>query len=126
MSCSIRKAIRKRNRFHYRAKHSNNPDHWKQYRRQRNEVIRLVRRAKSEYKEKLTSQLVDKTVPPVKWWRIARAVCKEAEELLFTHQTNEMHFIYILLAVLILRMSLTEPDIAVQIYLLHKKRLRIN
>jgi hypothetical protein len=45
MNSSIRKAIRKRNRIHYRAKSTNNPDHWSQYRHLRNDVIRLVREA---------------------------------------------------------------------------------
>ena len=60
----------------YKAKTTNTPDHWSQYRRLRNDVIKLVREAKAEYKEKLTSQLVDKNIPPGKWWRIAKSVCK--------------------------------------------------
>jgi hypothetical protein len=40
MNSSIRNAIRKRNRIHYRA-------HWSQYRHLRNDVIRLVREAKN-------------------------------------------------------------------------------
>jgi hypothetical protein len=67
MNSSIRKALRKRNRIHYRAKCTNNPDHWSQYRHLRNDVIRLVREAKTEYKNKLTSQLMDKSIPPDKW-----------------------------------------------------------
>jgi predicted RNA-binding protein with RPS1 domain len=67
MNNSIRKAIRKRNHIHYRAKSTNNPDHWSQYRHLRNDVIRLVREAKTEYKNKLTSQLMDKSIPPDKW-----------------------------------------------------------
>ena len=39
MNSSIRKAIRKRNRIHYRAKSTNNPDHWSQYRHLRNDVV---------------------------------------------------------------------------------------
>jgi hypothetical protein len=31
MNSLIRKAIRKRNHIHYRAKSTNNPDHWSQY-----------------------------------------------------------------------------------------------
>jgi hypothetical protein len=54
MNSSIRNAIRKRNRIHYRAKSTNNPDHWSQYRHLRNDVIRLVREAKTEYKNKIT------------------------------------------------------------------------
>jgi hypothetical protein len=39
-------------------------------------VIRLVREAKTEYKNKFTSQLMDKSITPDKWWRIAKSVCK--------------------------------------------------
>jgi hypothetical protein len=38
----------------------------------------LVRLAKEEYKKKLTSQLTDNTIPPGKWWRIAKSVCKQS------------------------------------------------
>ena len=53
MNSSIRKAIRRRNRIHYRAKSTNNPYHWSQYIHLRKDVIRLVREAKTEYKNKL-------------------------------------------------------------------------
>ena len=76
MNSSIGKAIRKRNHIHYRTKSTNNPDHLSQYRHLRNDVIRLVREAKTEYRNKLTSQLMDKSIPPDRWWRIAKSVCK--------------------------------------------------
>jgi hypothetical protein len=38
--------------------------------------IFVVREAKTECKNKLTSQLIDKSIPPDKWWRIAKSVCK--------------------------------------------------
>ena len=76
LNSSIRKAIRKRDRIHYKAKSTNRPEHWLRYRQTRNDVISLVRLAKDEYKKKLTSQLTDKTIPPGKWWRIAISVCK--------------------------------------------------
>jgi hypothetical protein len=46
-------------------------DHWTKFREIRNEVIDLVRKAKDEYKNKLTSDLSNKDIPPGKWWRIA-------------------------------------------------------
>jgi hypothetical protein len=67
MNNSIRKAIRKKNHIHYRAKSTNNPDHWSQYKHLRNDVLRLVREAKTEYRNKLTSQLMNKSIPPDKW-----------------------------------------------------------
>jgi hypothetical protein len=65
MNSSIRKAIRKRDSIHYKAKSTNRPEHWLRYRQTRNDVISLVRLAKDEYKKKLTSQLTDKTIPPL-------------------------------------------------------------
>ncbi|CAG2246333.1 DNA2 [Mytilus edulis] len=72
MNNLIRNKIRHRNRIHHKAKTSNNPDHWKKFREIRNEIISLVRKAKEDYKCKLTSQLIDKNIPPGKWWRIAK------------------------------------------------------
>ncbi|CAG2220486.1 unnamed protein product [Mytilus edulis] len=74
MNNLIRNKIRHRNRIHHKAKTSNNPDHWKKFREIRNEIISLVRKAKEDYKCKLTSQLIDKNIPPGKWWRIAKSV----------------------------------------------------
>ncbi|CAG2189611.1 unnamed protein product [Mytilus edulis] len=64
MNNLIRNKIRHRNRIHHKAKTSNNPDHWKKFREIRNEIISLVRKAKDDYKCKLTSQLIDKNIPP--------------------------------------------------------------
>ncbi|CAG2208763.1 unnamed protein product [Mytilus edulis] len=64
MNNLIRNKIRHRNRIHHKAKTSNNPDHWKKFREIRNEIISLVRKAKEDYKCKLTSQLIDKNIPP--------------------------------------------------------------
>jgi hypothetical protein len=74
MNNTIRNKIRQRNRIHYKAKTTNNPDHWKKFREIRNEVIDLVRKAKDEYKYKLTSELLNKDIPPGKWWRIAKCI----------------------------------------------------
>jgi hypothetical protein len=38
----IRNKIRQRNIIHYKAKTTNNPDHWKKFREIRNEAIALV------------------------------------------------------------------------------------
>ncbi|CAG2207864.1 unnamed protein product [Mytilus edulis] len=71
MNNLIRNKIRHRNRIHHKA---NNPDHWKKFREIRNEIISLVRKAKDDYKCKLTSQLIDKNIPPGKRWRIASLI----------------------------------------------------
>jgi hypothetical protein len=74
MNNKIRNKIRQRNIIHYKAKTTNNPDHWKTFREIRNEVIDLVRKAKDEYKNKLTSELLNKDISPGKWWRIAKSI----------------------------------------------------
>ena len=54
----------------------NTPDYWIKYRDIRNEVISLVREVKNEYLSKLQNTLVDKTIPPGKWWRVAKSICQ--------------------------------------------------
>lgn len=50
--------------------------HWQKFRQLRNKVINLVRKSRREYKAKLVSQLVDKSIPPGKWWRIAKSMSR--------------------------------------------------
>ena len=74
MNNKVRNKIRQRNRIHYKFKTTNNPDHWKNISEIRNEVIDLVRKAKDQYKNKLTSELLNMDIPPGKWWRIAKSI----------------------------------------------------
>ena len=76
MNNTIRRKIRQRNRIHYKAKNSNSAAHWQKFRELRNEVIDLVRKSKENYRQKLTSELTDKTIPPGKWWRIVKSISK--------------------------------------------------
>ncbi|XP_071176621.1 uncharacterized protein [Mytilus edulis] len=64
MNNLIRNKIRHRNRIHHKAKTSNNPYLWKKFREIRNEITSLERKAKDDYKCKLTSQLIDKDISP--------------------------------------------------------------
>lgn len=68
--------MRKRNRIHKKAKNRNLDADWSKFREIRNKVIVLIREAKKSYIIKLQNSLVDKTIPPGKWWRIAKTVCK--------------------------------------------------
>lgn len=36
----------------------------------------MVRKSKQKYKEKITLQILDKTIPPGKWWRIVKSITK--------------------------------------------------
>ncbi|KAK6171783.1 hypothetical protein SNE40_018213 [Patella caerulea] len=74
MNNAIRIKIRNRNRAHKRAKKTNSPNHWLLFRKVRNEVITLIREAKSNFKDKLEQQINIKNLPPNKWWKIAKTI----------------------------------------------------
>ena len=42
----------------------------------KNEVISLVREDKNEYISKFLNTLVDNTIPPGKWWGVAKSICQ--------------------------------------------------
>ncbi|XP_062581833.1 uncharacterized protein LOC134243596, partial [Saccostrea cucullata] len=76
ITTEIRRKMRQRKRIHKKAMHTKNPLHWQKFRQVRNEVIDLVRKSRKEYKIKLVSQLIDKSIPPGKWWRIAKSIAR--------------------------------------------------
>ena len=78
MNNSIRKLMQKRNRAHYKAKHTDNPLHWQSYRKFRNTVIDEIRKSREKYNQKM-SLMIDKTIPPGKWWRIVQSISLQNE-----------------------------------------------
>ena len=66
MSNAIKNQMRKRDRLYHKAKSSKSPTHWQNYKNKRNEVVDLIRSAKSEYMKKLQSSLNDPKLPPKK------------------------------------------------------------
>ena len=63
MNNSIRKLMRKRNRAHYKVKHTDNPQHWQSNRKFRNTVIDEIRKSCENYK---MFSMIDKSIPPGK------------------------------------------------------------
>lgn len=59
MSNNLRKNMRQRNRLYQKAKISNSSLHWHKYKQKRNEVVELVRQAKSNYMQKLQNILAN-------------------------------------------------------------------
>jgi hypothetical protein len=55
----IRKLIRKKNRIHNKAKRLNKPADWNKFRKIRNDVTSLVRKARDVYQDKPVSRLSD-------------------------------------------------------------------
>ena len=77
MNNAIKRKMRQRNRVHYKAKVTQSNYQWSKYRTLRNEVIDMVRKAKNKYKQKITSQIHDKSIPPGKWWRIVLKISNQ-------------------------------------------------
>jgi hypothetical protein len=58
---------------HKNAKFRNLASDWENFRRIRNEIIDMIREAKKQYIIKLQNSLIDKSIPPGKWWPIAKS-----------------------------------------------------
>lgn len=67
----IKKKIRKRKRLRRKAKKSNTPEAWTNFRRARNECVNLIKNAKNNYREKQTA-ILNENVPVKNWWKTLR------------------------------------------------------
>ena len=85
MNNKVRNKIRQSNRIHYKVKTTNNPDHCKIFREITNEVIDLVIKAKDEYKNKLTSELLNRDIPPGKLLNPYKILLKQETHLHFSN-----------------------------------------
>lgn len=74
MNNTIRLKMRQRNRIHRKAKIINTPHYWERFRYLRNETLDLIRAAKKNYIKKLENCLNENSVPPDKWWKIAKSI----------------------------------------------------
>ena len=74
MNNSIHKSIRKRNRLHKKAKRSNYPEHWAEFRRARNKTINTIRSQKERYCNKLVDKLKSNSTNIREWWGIASKI----------------------------------------------------
>lgn len=74
MNNEIRRAIRKRDRFHKRAKKSDFPEHWSKFRKIRNRTVNLVRKQKQLYLDGLVDKLRSNTLDIRNWWMTASKV----------------------------------------------------
>ena len=77
MHNSLRRLIRKRRRAHSRAKKTNKPAHWQQYRSIRNLCVSETRNAKLIYYEKLTSKLANANITPNVWWKTLNSIIRD-------------------------------------------------
>ena len=70
----IRKLIRKKNRIYNKAKRLNKPADWNKFRKIRNDVTSLVRKARDAYQDKLVSRLSDDHPSTITWWKICNQI----------------------------------------------------
>ena len=68
----IRTAIRHRKRLHRKAKHTDSPNDWANYRTARNHVISLIRESKITHFKKLASSLQQGNLSPKQWWKVTK------------------------------------------------------
>ena len=73
LNSHVRRAIRKRKRAHKLAKRSNNEESWRKYRVLRNESIKLLRKAKHDFKSNLAGKLTTRNMSSKDWWKIFKA-----------------------------------------------------
>ena len=75
MTGEIRLAIRKRDC--YLRKYNNNKLSvaWERYRKQRNQIVSLIRCAKKAYFDKVNHDLSDPKISTKKWWSISKRLC---------------------------------------------------
>jgi hypothetical protein len=64
----IKSKIRKRKRLYRKAKLTDSDDHWKRFKQIRNEIVDLVKKAKTEHIEKLSSKLKSDLPSTKSWW----------------------------------------------------------
>ena len=70
MTSHIRRTIRKKKRFHKKAKKLNTPEAWQNFKQLRNESVNLVKKAKTEYFDKQASLLNSDDISIKNWWKI--------------------------------------------------------
>ena len=70
----IRKLIRKKNRIHNKAKRLNKPADWNKFRKIRNDVTSLVRKARDAYQDKLVSKLSGDHPSTRTWWKTCNQI----------------------------------------------------
>ena len=77
-NAELRKKRRKKNIAHRKAKKSNSPTDWEQFRKLRNEYNESIKAAKLKNEKDRASMLRDReTLSPKKWWRLAKSFLKK-------------------------------------------------
>ena len=76
MNSLIRRNIRKRDRFLKKFSSTKNSALWECYRRQRNFVVTIIKKAKKDYNDKINGLLANPSTSSKKWWNITKSIYK--------------------------------------------------
>lgn len=76
MTNEIRKCMRQRNRLYNKAKRTRQTSHWQKYKDKRNEIVDIIREAKSDYNKKLEEKIADPNLSPKDWYRLVNDITK--------------------------------------------------
>jgi hypothetical protein len=71
ITTSIKKFIRRKNRIHNKAKHTNSINHWEKYRITRNKCNNLIRMAKNDYFSTISEKIVESSGSK-NWWNLVK------------------------------------------------------
>ncbi|MEW8547700.1 MAG: reverse transcriptase domain-containing protein, partial [Candidatus Thiodiazotropha sp.] len=74
ITSNIKFFIRRRKRAYKKARHSNLPCHWHQFRQLRNKVTKLIRESKTTCKDKIVNKLKSDTLSSKDWWTTLKTV----------------------------------------------------
>ena len=75
MTINIRNQIRKRRRYHKKAKQTNTEYNRAKFRKQRNYVIELIRNAKNYYYENISIRInTNQNRSSKEWWRLCKCI----------------------------------------------------
>ncbi|XP_053380636.1 uncharacterized protein LOC128548935 [Mercenaria mercenaria] len=96
ITTQIKQKIRKRKKLYRKAKHSQQPLHWRKFRQIRNEIVSLIRSAKQDHFNKISDSLKSDTNSQTNWWKLIKGLLSPNEKqtipALKHEQTNELVF----------------------------------
>jgi len=72
LTSNIKKCIRRKNRLHRRAKRSNIPGHWAQFRLARNKCNKLITNAKASYYSSISEKMNSEKSGSKNWWNLVK------------------------------------------------------
>lgn len=74
MTSEVRRSIRRRNRIHRHAKHSNTVANWTEFRNIRNDTTALIRKTRTNYHDIIVSKMNSSSATATQWFKLAKKI----------------------------------------------------